>query len=55
MIILTVYYTDDTETKYICKKVRYDAWAIFAETDGGKNLCIPYANVYVVIEEGRDT
>lgn len=55
MITLIVYYTDDTETKYICKKVRYDAQVIFAETDGGKKLCIPYANVYGVIEEERDT
>ena len=51
MIALTVYYTDGIPTKYICKKVSYDARVIFAETDGGKRLCIPYANVYVVIEE----
>ena len=51
MITLTVYYTDGTQSEYICKKVRYDARVIFAETDGGKRLCIPYANVYVVIEE----
>ena len=51
MITLTVYYTDDNGTKYTCEKVRYDARVIFAETDDGKRLCIPYANVYVVIEE----
>ena len=51
MIKLTAYYTDGTETEYVCEKVRYDARVIFAETDDGKSLCIPYANVYVVIEE----
>lgn len=55
MIKLTVSYTDDTEREYMCEKVRYDARVIFAETDDGKRLCIPYANVYVVIEEGNDT
>ena len=51
MITLTVYYTDGTETKYTCEKVRYDARVIFAETDDEKRLCIPFANVYVVVEE----
>ena len=51
MISLTVYYTDGTETEYICEKVRYDARVIFAETDDEKRFCIPYANVYVVVEE----
>ena len=51
MITLTAYYTDGTETEYTCEKVRYDARVIFAETDSGKRFCIPYANVYVVIEE----
>lgn len=51
MITLTVYYTDGTETEYVCEKVIYDARVIFAETDDGNRLCIPYANVYVVIEE----
>ena len=51
MIKLTVYYTDGTETEYICEKVRYDARVIFAETDNGKKMCIPYANVYAVVEE----
>lgn len=51
MIKLMVYYTDGTHSEYICEKVRYDARVIFAETEDGKNLCIPYANVYVVIEE----
>ena len=54
MITLTVYYTDGTENEYICKKVRYDARVIFAETDDEKRICIPYANVYVVIEEVTD-
>ena len=54
MSILIVFYTDGSETKYICKKVRYDAQAIFAETNGGRKICIPYVNVYTVIEEGRD-
>ena len=52
MITLIVFYTDGSETKYICKKVKYDAQMIFAETDGGRKICIPYANVYVVVEEG---
>ena len=51
MIALTAYYTDGTETEYVCEKVRYDARVIFAETDDGKRLCIPFANVYVVVEE----
>lgn len=51
MITLTVYYTDGTETEYTCEKVRYDARVIFAETDNGKKMCIPYANVYAVVEE----
>ena len=51
MIKLTVYYTDGNETEYICEKVRYDSRVMFAEIDDGKRLCIPYANVYVVIEE----
>ena len=51
MIMLTVYYTDGTETEYICEKVRYDARVIFAETNGRKRLCIPYVNIYLVIEE----
>lgn len=51
MITLTVDYTDGTQSEYICKKVSYDARVIFAETDDGKRFCIPYANVYVVIEE----
>lgn len=55
MIKLTAYYTDGTETEYVCEKVRYDARVIFAETDDGKRLCIPYANVYAVVEEGSDT
>ena len=55
MIKLTVYYTDGTETEYVCEKVGYDARVIFAETDSGKRLCIPYANVYAVVEEGNDT
>lgn len=50
MIKLTVYYTDGDKLEYICEKVRYDARVIFAEIDDGKRLCIPYANVYVVIE-----
>ena len=54
MIKLTAYYTDGTETEYVCEKVRYDARVIFAETGGGERLCIPYANVYVVIEEVTD-
>lgn len=54
MIKLTVYYTDGTEVEYICKKVSYDARVIFAEIDDGKRLCIPFANVYVVVEEGND-
>ena len=51
MITLTVYYTDGTQSEYICEKVSYDARVIFAETDDEKRLCIPYANVYAVIEE----
>lgn len=53
MITLTVYYTDGTETEYICEKIRYDARVIFVEIGDGKRLCIPYANVFVVIEEER--
>ena len=55
MITLIVFYIDGSETKYICKKVRYDAQVIFAEINGGKKLCIPYVNTYAVIEEERDT
>ena len=51
MIKLTVFYTDGTEIEYICEKVRYDARVIFAETDNEKKMCIPYANVYAVVEE----
>lgn len=51
MIKLTVYYTDGIEIEYICEKVRYDARVIFAETDNGKQMCIPYANVYAVMKE----
>ena len=54
MTKLTVFYTDGTEVEYICKKVGYDARVIFAETRSGKRMCIPYANVYVVIEEGSE-
>ena len=54
MIKLTVFYTDGTKNEYICKKVSYDARVIFAETDRGKRLCIPYANVYVIVEEGSE-
>lgn len=55
MTKLTVYYADGTEIKYRCEKVRYDARVIFAETDSGKRFCIPYANVYLVVEEEGDT
>lgn len=51
MIKLTVYYTDGTHREYTCEKVRYDAQLIFAETGKGTYMWIPYANVYVVIEE----
>lgn len=52
MVTLIVFYIDGSETKYRCKKVRYDTQVIFAETDGGRKICIPYVNVYTVIEEG---
>ena len=55
MITLIVFYIDGSNAKYICKKVRYDARVIFAETDSGKKICIPYANIYGVVEEERDT
>ena len=51
MIKLTVFYTDGTEIEYRCEKVSYDARVIFAKTDSVQRMCIPYANVYVVIEE----
>lgn len=51
MIKLTVYYTDGDKLDYIYEKVRYDARVIFAEINGGKRICIPYANVYIVIEK----
>ena len=54
MIKLAVFYTDGTETEYTCEKVRYDARVIFAETDDGKRLCIPFANIYVVVEENNE-
>lgn len=54
MIKLTVYYTDGTEVIYTCTKVIYDARVIFAQLHNGKRICIPYANVYVVVEEGRE-
>lgn len=51
MIKLTVYYTDGTHSEYICEKVRYDARVIFVQLDDGKRICIPYANVFGVVEE----
>ena len=51
MIKLTAYYTDGTTSTYTCVKVTYDARVIFAQTEDGKRICIPYANVYAVVEE----
>lgn len=55
MIKLAVFYTDGTTTEYTCEKVRYDARVIFANLYEGKEICIPYANVYAAIEEESDT
>lgn len=54
MIKLTVYYTDGTETEYICEKVSYDARVMFAQLDNGKRICIPYANIFGVVEENGE-
>jgi len=51
MIKLTVYYTDGTEATYTCVKIRYDARVMFAQLDNGKRICIPYANIFGVLEE----
>ena len=47
MIKLTVYYTDGTETEYVCEKVRYDARVIFAETGGGERDFVSHTQTYM--------
>ncbi len=54
MITLTVYYTDGTESIYTCTKVTYDARVMFAQLDNGKRICIPYANIFGVVEENSE-
>ena len=48
---LTVYYTDGTVSTYVCTNIKYDARMIFVQLDDGKRICIPYANVFGVVEE----
>ena len=53
MIKLTIYYTDGTVSTYVCTNIKYDARVMFAQLDDGKSICIPYANVFGVIEEEK--
>ena len=54
MIKVTVYYTDGIESIYTCTKITYDARVIFAQFDDGRRICIPYANIFGVIEENNE-
>lgn len=54
MTKLTVYYADGTESIYMCTKITYDTRVMFAQLDDGRRICIPYANIFGVIEENSE-